>query len=95
MAKQSLLPRTRASIPVAGRCLLHTHKPEVASLASEPRAPAVFELTAGAQPVHLDPIQEEGEAEREAMVSLGDKLEGVWKPKTHVPESNWLHINVL
>lgn len=95
MAKQSLLLRTCASIPVAGRCLLHTHKPEVASLASKPRAPAVLVLTTGAQPVHLDPIQEEGEAEGEAMVSLGDKLEGVWKPKAHVPESNWLRINVI
>lgn len=82
-------------IPVARRCLLHIHNPEVASLASEPRAPTVLELAAGAEPVHLNPVQKEGEAEGEAMVSFGDKLKGVCKSKTHVPESGWLHAGVL
>lgn len=92
MARDSLAGEG-ACVPVAGGRLLHAHEPEVASFASEPRAPAVLELAAGTEPVHLDPIQEEGEAEGEAMVPLGDKLKGVWNSKTEVPEGHLLHVH--
>jgi hypothetical protein len=46
----------------------------------------VLELAAGADPVHLNPVQKEGEAEGEAVVTLGDKLKGVWNQTQTVPE---------
>lgn len=37
----------------------------------------MFVLTAAAQPVHLQPIEKEGEAEWETVMSPGDKLKGL------------------
>lgn len=45
--------------------------------AAEPGALPVLELAAGAEPLHLQPVQEEGQAEGEASVAPRDKLEGV------------------
>lgn len=38
-------------------------------------------FTAGAQPVHLHPVQEKGETEGETMVPFGNKLKGLWNEK--------------
>lgn len=43
--------------------------------AAEPGALPVFELTAGAEPLHLEPIQEERQAEGETAVPSRHKLE--------------------
>ena len=45
------------------------------SAAGQPRAPAVFELTAGADALNLQAVQEEGEAEGEAPVPARHELE--------------------
>lgn len=68
-----------AVLLVAGRRPLHTREAKVAPLAAEPGAPPVFELAAGAQPLHLQPVQEEGEAEGEAAVSPRDEVESLWR----------------
>lgn len=54
---------------VAGRCPLHAGESKVSPPAPEPRALPVFELATGAEPLYLQPVQEEGQAEREATVS--------------------------
>lgn len=64
---------------VAWRRPLHAREAEVAPLAAEPGALPVFELAAGAQPLHLQPVQEERQAEREAAVSPGDEAKGLWR----------------
>lgn len=64
---------------VAGRRPLHAGEAKVAPLAAEPGALPVFELAAGAQPLHLQPVQEEGQAEREAAVSPRDEAESLWR----------------
>lgn len=54
--------------------------PEVGVFASQLGRPLALKasvLTATAQPVNLEPIEEKGEAERETEVPLGDELEGV------------------
>lgn len=51
--------------------------PEVAVCASQLGAPQVSVLTAGAQPLNLQPVEIKGEAEGETQVPLGDELEGV------------------
>lgn len=64
---------------VAGRRPLHAREAKVSPLAAEPGALPVFELAAGAQPLHLQPVQEEGQAEREAAVSPRDVAESLWR----------------
>lgn len=64
---------------VTGRRPLHAGEAKVAPLAAEPGALPVFELAAGAQPLHLQPVQEEGQAEREAAVSPRDEAESLWR----------------
>lgn len=64
---------------VAGRRPLHAREAKVSPLAAEPGALPVFELAAGAQPLHLQPVQEEGQAEREAAVSPRDEAESLWR----------------
>lgn len=54
---------------VAGRRPLHAGESKVSFPAAEPGALPVFELATGAEPLHLQPVQEEGQAEREAAVS--------------------------
>lgn len=49
----------------------------MAPLAAEPGAFPVFELAAGAQPLHLQSVQEEGQAKREASVSPRDEAESL------------------
>lgn len=54
--------------------------PEVGVFASQLGRPLALKasvLTATAQPVNLEPVEEKGEAERETEVPLGDELEGV------------------
>lgn len=63
---------------VAWRGPLHAGEAKVPVFAAESWAFPVFELAAGAQPLHLQPIQEEGQAEREASVSTWNKLESFW-----------------
>lgn len=41
----------------------------------------VFELAAGAEPLHLQPVQEEGQTEGEASVSPWKELKRFWKIK--------------
>lgn len=64
---------------VAGRRPLHAGEAKVAPPATEPGALLVFELAAGAEPLHLQPVQEQGQAEREAAVSPRDEAESLWK----------------
>lgn len=63
---------------VAGRRSLHGREAEVPPPAAEPGAPPVFELAAGAQPLHLQPVEEEGQAEGEAAVPPRDEVESLW-----------------
>lgn len=65
------------AVLVAGRRPLHAREAKVPPPAAEPGALPVFELAAGAQPLHLQPVQEEGEAEREAAVSPRDEVESL------------------
>lgn len=64
---------------VARRRPLHAREAKVPPLAAQPGALPVLELAAGAQPLHLQPVQEEGQAEREAAVSPRDEVEGLWR----------------
>lgn len=64
-------------VPVARRCSSHMQNPEVAVGASQAGTPQVSVLTARAQPLHLQPVEIKGEAEREAQVPLGGELEGI------------------
>lgn len=64
---------------VAGRRPLHAGESKVSLPAAEPRALPVFELATGAEPLHLQPVQEEGQAEREAAVSPWDEAESLWR----------------
>lgn len=68
-----------AVLLVAGRRPLHIREAKVPPFAAEPGALPVFELAAGAQPLHLQPVQEEGQAEREAAVSPRDEAESLWR----------------
>lgn len=78
VAKHALYQRTFVSILVARGWSLHTHKPKVASFASKSGTFPMLIFAAGAQPVHLHPVQEKGETEGETMVSFGNKLKGLW-----------------
>ena len=62
---------------VAGRGSLHAAEAEVSVPAAESGALPVFELAAGTQPLHLQPVQEEGQAEGETSVSPRNELESL------------------
>lgn len=64
---------------VAGRGPLHAGESKMSLPAAEPAALPVFELATGAEPLHLQPVQEEGQAEREAAVSPWDEAESLWR----------------
>lgn len=60
---------------VAGRGPLHAGETKVSMAATQPGALPVFELTAGAETLHLQPVQEERQAEWETAVAPRHKLE--------------------
>lgn len=62
---------------VAGRSPLYATEAKVSVSAAESGALPVFELAAGAQPLHLQPVQEEGQAEGETSVSPRNELESL------------------
>lgn len=61
---------TLVSIPIARRGSVHVHETKVSMLASQSSTFPMLVFTAGAQPVHLYPIEEKGETEGETMVPL-------------------------
>lgn len=63
------MPLRGTPLLVAGRGPLHAAEAKVSVLAAQSGALPVFELATGAQPFHLEPVQEEGQAEGEASVS--------------------------
>lgn len=63
---------------VAGRRFLYAAEAEVSVPAPEPGSPPVLKLAAGAQPLHLQAVEEEGQAEGVTSVSPRNKLERFW-----------------
>ncbi len=62
---------------ITGRGSLYAGNTKVSVPAAEPGALPVFELAAGAQPLNLQPVQEESQAEGETSVSPRDELESL------------------
>lgn len=71
--------RNQNVLLVTRRRPLHAQKAKVSVLPAEAGAFPVLELAAGAQPLHQQPVQEEGQAEGKASVSSGKELEAFWR----------------
>lgn len=63
---------------VAGGRFLYAAEAKVSVPAPEPGRPPVLELAAGAQPLHLKAVEEEGQAEGVTSVSPRNELERFW-----------------
>lgn len=72
------VPVERETLLVARRSPLHSAEAKVSVPAAQSWALPVFELAAGAEPLHLQPVQEEGQAEGETSVPPGNELESLW-----------------
>lgn len=74
---ESFPVNTQQTLLVAGSGPLYAGEPKVSVPAAESGALPVFELAAGAQPLHLQPVQEEGQAEGETSVSPRNEPESI------------------
>ena len=80
---------------VAGRGPLHTGNAKMSVPATEPPALPVFELTAGAEAFHLQPVEEERQAEWETTVPTRHKVEHLYGRETKANGAQGLCILAL